>query len=84
MNVAPNYTLDAVEAIVTHPQVNIRGMLLTLKLPQWSLAERVEDYLDRVRNWGYNLVRRRQLQHNRREICVAALQKPFRRKSLAG
>jgi 23S rRNA (cytidine2498-2'-O)-methyltransferase len=79
MNVAPNYTLDAVEGIVTHPMVNIRGMLLTLKLPQWSLAEQVPEYLERIRKWGYNIVRARQLQHNRREICVAVLQKPFRR-----
>ncbi len=40
MNVAPEYTLDAVQSIVTHAEVNIRGMLLTLKLPQWKLAER--------------------------------------------
>jgi 23S rRNA (cytidine2498-2'-O)-methyltransferase len=80
MNVAPRYTLTAVEGIVTHPEVNIRGLLLTLKLPTWDLAGRVPEYLDCVRNWGYNVVRARQLQHNRREICVAALQKPFRRK----
>jgi 23S rRNA (cytidine2498-2'-O)-methyltransferase len=80
MNVAPRYTLEAVEAIVTHPEVNIRGLLLTLKLPNWDLAGRVSEYLDCVRNWGYNVVRARQLQHNRREICLAALQKPFRRK----
>jgi len=80
MNVAPGYALDAVEAIVMHPEVHVRGLLLTLKLPQWKLAERVPEYLDRVRSWGYNVVRARQLAHNRREICVAALRKPFRRK----
>jgi 23S rRNA (cytidine2498-2'-O)-methyltransferase len=80
MNVAPNYTLAAVEEIVTHPEVNIRGLLLTLKLPQWSLAKDVPEYLERIRSWGYNQVMARQLQHNRREICVAALQSPFRRK----
>jgi 23S rRNA (cytidine2498-2'-O)-methyltransferase len=80
MNVAPNYTLKAVEAIVTHPLVNIRGLLLTLKLPQWGLAERMPEHLGRVQSWGYNIVRARQLQHNRQEVCVAALQKPFRRK----
>jgi 23S rRNA (cytidine2498-2'-O)-methyltransferase len=84
MNVAPEYTLDAVEAIVTHPRVNIRGMLLTLKLPQWELAASVPEYLDRIRSWGYNEVQARQLQYDRREICVAALQQPFRRKSPAG
>jgi len=68
MNVAPNFTLDAIEAIVTH------------KLPQWQLTAEVPAYLARIRSWGFNLVRARQLSHNRREICVAALQKPFRRK----
>ncbi len=80
MNVAPNFTLDAVEAIVTHCEVNIRGMLLTLKLPEWRLSAEVPAYLDRIRSWGFNRVRARQLANNRREICVAALQKPFRRK----
>jgi 23S rRNA (cytidine2498-2'-O)-methyltransferase len=80
MNVAPSYTLDAVEAIVLHPQVSIRGMILTIKLPEWRLAASVPEYIARVKSWGYNIVRARQLQHNRREICVAAMQKPFRRK----
>ncbi len=77
MNVAPNYTLDAVEAIVCHAEVHIRGLLLTLKLSDWDLAEQVPEYLQRIRSWGYNVVQARQLQYNRREICVAALQKPF-------
>jgi 23S rRNA (cytidine2498-2'-O)-methyltransferase len=83
MNVAPNFTLDAIEAIVTHAEVNIRGMLLTLKLPQWHLASEVPAYLARIRSWGFNRVRARQLAHNRREICVAALQKPFCRKPVS-
>lgn len=77
MNVAPNYTLDAVESLVTHPEIRVRGMLLTLKLITWDLADEVPDYLQRIRGWGYNLVRARQMLHNRQEICVAALQKPF-------
>lgn len=80
MNVAPRYTLDAVEPIVTHREVSIRGMLLTLKLFEWQLAEELPGYIERVRRWGYNVVRVRQLQHNRQEVCLAALQKPFRRK----
>ena len=39
INVAPNYTLDTVETIVTHPEVRIRGLLLTLKLLDWKLAD---------------------------------------------
>jgi 23S rRNA (cytidine2498-2'-O)-methyltransferase len=72
MNVAPNYTLDTVEEIVTHPEVNIRGMLLTLKLLDWGLAEEIPEYLFRIRTWGYKDIRARQLQFNRQEICVAA------------
>ena len=80
MNVAPPYTLDVVESIVTHPEVNVGGMILTLKLVQWELADELPNYLGRIRSWGYNLVRARQLVHNRQEVCIAALQQPFRRK----
>lgn len=83
MNVAPGYTLDVVEDIVTHPVVNVRGMILTLKLFEWKLADGLPGYMDRVRGWGYNVVRARQLQHNRQEVTVAALEKPFVRKPLA-
>jgi 23S rRNA (cytidine2498-2'-O)-methyltransferase len=84
MNVAPEYTLDAVEAIVTHPRVNVRGLLLTLKLPNWDLAASLPEYTARIQSWGFNQVRARQLQFDRREVCVAALQQPFRRKPPAG
>ncbi len=72
-NVAPKHTLDSVEHIVTNRQVNVRGMLLTLKLIQWQLAECIPDYLERIRSWGYRYVSARQLAFNRQEICVAAL-----------
>lgn len=72
INVAPNYTLDTVENIVTHPDVHIRGLLLTLKLLDWKLADEVPGYLDRVKSWGYSHIRARQLHHNRQEICLAA------------
>ncbi|MBU4273275.1 MAG: hypothetical protein KKE86_05880 [Planctomycetes bacterium] len=84
MNVAPKYTLDAIEAIVAHPRVSIRGLLLTLKLTRWDLAEQLPDHLDRIRSWGFNVVRARQLHHNGREVCVAALQQPFHRKPFLG
>jgi 23S rRNA (cytidine2498-2'-O)-methyltransferase len=80
MNVAPNYTLDTVEAIVTHRQMNVRGLLLTLKLLEWELARHLPEYLERIRGWRFPLVRARQLQHNRQEITVAALRhRPKRR-----
>ncbi len=72
-NVAPKHTLDTVEHIVTHRQVNIRGMLLTLKLPDWELAKLIPEYLERIRSWGYRYVNVRQLAFNRQEVCVAAM-----------
>ena len=75
INIAPQYTLDTVEAIVTHEEVDVRGLLLTLKLLDWDLAERLPEYLDRIRSWGYGWVHARQLHHNRQEVCVAARRK---------
>ena len=37
-NVAPNYTLDCVEDIVTYKTSHIAGLLLTLKLSSYDLA----------------------------------------------
>ncbi|MEQ8784784.1 MAG: SAM-dependent methyltransferase [Pirellulaceae bacterium] len=82
-NVAPKHTLDTVEAIVTHADVHVRGLILTLKLLDWSLAEQIPAYLERIRSWGFRYLRARQLAHNRQEICVVALRRrSLRRKSL--
>lgn len=71
-NVAPKHTLDSVEAIVTHRDVHVRGMLLTLKLLDWQLAQHIPEYVERVRSWGYDYVQSRQLAFNRQEICLTA------------
>jgi 23S rRNA (cytidine2498-2'-O)-methyltransferase len=81
-NVAPEFTLDSVESIVTYDDVHIRGLILTLKLPNWDLAAQIPDYVERVRSWGFAHVRARQLAFNRQEICIAALRtKSMRRLS---
>ena len=81
-NVAPEFTLDSVESIVTFDDVHIRGLLLTIKLPHWDLAAQIPDYVERVRSWGFAHVRARQLAFNRQEICIAALRtKSMRRLS---
>jgi 23S rRNA (cytidine2498-2'-O)-methyltransferase len=73
MNVAPNYTLDTVEGIVTHRQVHIRGLLLTLKLIDWKMADDLPQWLGRIQSWGFPKIAARQLTHNRQEVCVCAL-----------
>ncbi len=78
MNIAPESTLDEVEPIVTHPGVTFRGLVLTLKLSGWDAAEKLDDYAQRVRNWGFRDVRLRQLVTGGQEVCLVAL----RRKAL--
>jgi 23S rRNA (cytidine2498-2'-O)-methyltransferase len=73
MNVAPSYTLDTVEAIVTHSEVHVDGLLLTLKLMDGTPAMEVPEYLKRVSSWGYAQVEARQLHHNRHDFCLAAM-----------
>jgi 23S rRNA (cytidine2498-2'-O)-methyltransferase len=72
INVAPQYTLDTVEAIVTHSSVKVQGLLLTLKLLDWHLAGEVPTYLEGIASWGFKKSMARQLAHNRQEICIAA------------
>lgn len=89
-NVAPNYTLAVIEDIVTYPTSRFEGLLLTLKLSSYELAEELHTWVDRVRSWGFEHVGVRQLSRNRRECCLAALRgedwtppprpKPFRPK----
>jgi 23S rRNA (cytidine2498-2'-O)-methyltransferase len=83
-NVAPQHTLETVEHIVTNQRVRIRGLLLTLKLPEWKLADEIPSYLDRIRAWGYTYLRVRQLAFNRQEVCVAALRSRSLRRTARG
>jgi 23S rRNA (cytidine2498-2'-O)-methyltransferase len=78
MNIAPQDTLDEVEAIVRHPSVSIRGLVLTLKCSEWNVVEQLPSFVSRVREWGYRDVRCRQLVTGGQEICLVAL----RRKAL--
>jgi len=72
-NVAPTHTLDTVESIVTHESSMIRGLVLTLKLADWTVAERIGEFARRVKGWGFDSVRVRQLACNHQEVCLAAL-----------
>ncbi len=70
-NVAPNYTLDAVEDIVTYSTSHFKGLLLTLKLSSYELADSFPEFETRIRSWGFESVTFRQLSTNRSECCVA-------------
>ena len=78
LNVAPAYTLDTVEDIVNHRQVqHLRGMLLTLKLTDLKMVEQVPETIARVKAMGFNVVRTRQLAFNRNEYCLMAIRDQF-------
>lgn len=75
MNIAPEATLEEVEAIVQHPGLSIRGMVLTLKLTDWKMAAKLPEFVARVRSWGYREVRTRQLTTGGQEVCLVALKR---------
>jgi 23S rRNA (cytidine2498-2'-O)-methyltransferase len=78
INVAPNYTLDVLEELAARKEIPLHGMLFTLKLFQWSLAEHLPSYLERLKHWGFDDVRVKQLVFNRQEITVAVQHRNFR------
>ncbi len=71
MNIDPTSTLAAIERIVTAPAANPAGIIATLKLPEWSRAAALPEWLERFRGWGY-APQARQLSTGGREVCVFA------------
>jgi 23S rRNA (cytidine2498-2'-O)-methyltransferase len=73
MNADPDVSILGAERIADLcPQ--LLGVILTLKLNEWSFADRIPDYLKRLReSLGLSRIRATQLAHNRREICVYGL-----------
>lgn len=78
INAAPKYTLDTIEDIVTnqHGQ-HIRGLILTIKLTDWKLAREIQTWKQRVRGFGFQVVKTRQLAFNRKEICLVAIRDQY-------
>ena len=72
MNVAPNYTFDVLEELVSRRDTNIHGMLFTLKLFQWKLADELPKARKWFDRWLFDEVRIKQLAFNRQEVMVAA------------
>lgn len=73
VNLAPQVALHGVRRIVATLRGTLRGVLFTLKLNEWKLAEAVPELLARVAGMGLCEVRATQLVSNRREICVTAV-----------
>ena len=72
MNIDPVSTMAAVERLIEGTDHRPRGVIATLKLPDWSRADELSGWLERFRSWGYE-PRARQLSTGGRELCVVAL-----------
>jgi 23S rRNA (cytidine2498-2'-O)-methyltransferase len=83
INMPPQYTLDVLEDYIQQRQLPVRGVIATLKLPEWELLDGLETIRERVRGWGFGVVRTRQLAFNRREFCLVALRNRFERRMAA-
>ncbi len=75
-NLPPNYILDTMQDLLTHPDVRPAGLILTLKLPSTGLLDQWQVYRQRVQAWGFPHVRGRQLVYNRQEVCLVATRTP--------
>jgi 23S rRNA (cytidine2498-2'-O)-methyltransferase len=72
MNIDPRSTMAALERVVTADGARPRGIIATLKLPDWSRAAELPSWLERFRGWGFE-PQARQLSTGGREVCVVAL-----------
>jgi 23S rRNA (cytidine2498-2'-O)-methyltransferase len=72
VNLAPQVALHGVRRLVQVCRSTLRGVIFTLKLNDWSVADEIPALLARVTMMGLTGVRARQLANNRREICVVA------------
>ena len=82
MNIDPTSTLDSIGRVVTAPGSRATGIIATLKIPDWSRAAGLDDWLGQFRSWGFT-PRARQLSTGGREVCVVA-QRTGRRHSRRG
>jgi 23S rRNA (cytidine2498-2'-O)-methyltransferase len=71
MNIDPVSTMESLGRIATAPGVRLMGIIATLKLPEWSRAAALPEWLDAFRAWGFR-PQARQLSTGGREVCVVA------------
>jgi len=71
MNIDPTSTMAALERVLAPGGRRPRGIIATLKLPDWSRADDLDDWQARVNSWGYQS-QVRQLATGGREVCLVA------------
>ena len=77
LNMAPTYTLDTVADIVKHESVDVKGVVLTLKLTDWQQVDDIPSWMKRVKEMGFQVVKSKQLAFNRRECVLIGVKDKF-------
>ncbi|MEL7495961.1 MAG: SAM-dependent methyltransferase [Planctomycetota bacterium] len=77
LNTDPQFTIDTVREILNYEQVNIKGLVLTMKLSDLNLTKKVPTMISDVKGLGFKIVKTRQLAFNRREFCLVAFRNKF-------
>ncbi len=73
MNVEPRVSLFQVDRLVTRMPESLLGVILTVKLNQWSFASEIPHWKEHLKAMGLTRVRVTQLPANRREVCLVGL-----------
>lgn len=75
INMPPSYTIEVIRDYVQDRGLPLRGIVATLKLPDWKLATELSTYRKQLEDLGFGSVMTRQLAFNRQEVCLVAIRK---------
>ncbi|HEY6879272.1 MAG TPA: SAM-dependent methyltransferase [Polyangiales bacterium] len=73
VHLAPQVALKTARRLASWYRGSLAGMVLTLKLNDWSFAERLGSFLAQAREMGIEAPHARQLASHRQELCIAGL-----------
>jgi 23S rRNA (cytidine2498-2'-O)-methyltransferase len=71
MNVKPSVSLFAVDRFAVAFKSSLQGVLLTIKLNEWKMADEIPSMFEHVRSMGMSRVKATQLPSNGQEIFIA-------------
>jgi len=77
VNAAPQFTLDAITEFVEHPAIDIKGVVLTIKLLERKLILKIPELMAQLKKLGFQVVKSRQLAFNRNEFCLVGVKDKF-------
>lgn len=72
MNIDPASTMAALGRVLEPTAARPKGVIATLKMPEWSRAAEIDGWMAAFRSWGYRPTAR-QLSTGGREVCVVAI-----------